>query len=283
MNGAGECNATSKDYASWSWKAGGAPTADNSAGVGATPTAGSVKIDGSNLGSALAGNIAATRISANTTAGFSIVKYTGDDSSDATIAHGLGVTPDLVVVKDLDATESWYVGSSQGMSFADSDYMTWDSNGGQSVSSTIWPGGSDVPTSSVFVVGTNDAVNGTDDYIAYCFASIEGYSKVGTYVGNGEASDNAFIYTGFRPAYFWGKWLDGANDWWIQDNKRKGYNVTDWRLKINANTAEENEYGVDFLSNGVKIRSNSGGIGQDGRTYLYMTFAESPFKTSNAR
>ena len=112
-------NESGGTYVGRFWKAGGAPTADNSAGVGATPTAGSVKINGANLGSALAGSIAATRISANTTSGFSIVAYTGNYAVGATVAHGLSVAPELILVKNLDATDDWRVGSSKGIDFTD--------------------------------------------------------------------------------------------------------------------------------------------------------------------
>jgi hypothetical protein len=273
-------NTSSANYVAWNWKAGGAPTATNTEDPEAVPTSGSVMIDGVASTAALAGTIAATKISANTTAGFSIVEFTGDETTGSTVGHGLGQTPELIILKCPSVDKDWAVGSS-AMSWTAGDFLTLNSNVGEGSNTSYWD---TAPTPSVFEVNSHNSINNTNGMIAYCFASIEGYSKMGsTYVGNGEASDNTFIYTGFRPAYFWGKWVDGANDWWIQDNKRKGYNLTDWRLKMNAATAEENEYGVDLLSNGVKIRSNGGGIGTSGRTYLYMTFAESPFKYSNAR
>lgn len=153
----------------WSWLAGGAPSADNSAGVGATPTANSVKIDGSNLGSALAGTIAATRLTANTEAGFSIVSYTGS-GSNATVAHGLGVAPKWVIVKKRNGTGDWVVWH-QGLGDG-TKYIILDTNQAVLTASNIW--NSTIPTSSVFSVGTHTTTNNSSDtYIAYCFAEFE--------------------------------------------------------------------------------------------------------------
>ena len=251
-------NDGTKKYVSWNWKAGGASSANDDGSLDST-------------------------VSVNTTAGFSIVKYSGVDTpATNTVGHGLSVAPELYVIKSITAAspQGWVANTT--MIDGTVEYMFWNEQDGHSSQGSPW---STLPTSSVFTLGANDGntCNAGVDYIAYCFHGVDGYSKIGTYVGNGEASNNAFIYLGFRPAYIWGKWVDGNNDWWIQDNKREGYNITEERLKINGSTAQENEYGVDLLSNGVKIRSNSGGIGQSGRKFLYMAFAESPFKTANAR
>ena len=274
-------NKSGYDYVGWAWKAGGAPTATNSAGVGAVPTAGSVKIDGSNLGSALAGSIAATKISANTTTGFSIVGYTGDDASSATIAHGLSEAPELIIIKSRDSAESWYVGSSAPeMSFTLSDYLTLDTDSGESSSDTIWDDTD--PSASIFTVGTNDAVNNTDDFIAYCFHSVEGYSKVGGYTGNGNA-DGTFIYCGFRPAYAWFKRIDDSQSWLIFDDARSPYNEMDKTYRADTNAVEQSIYEIDMVSNGIKIRNAESIFNHSGGTYLLLAFAESPFKTANAR
>ena len=278
-------NSTNKNNASivaWNWKAGGAPTADNSAGAGATPTAGSVKIDGSNLGSALAGSIAATRLSANTTSGFSIVKYVGDGNNGATIAHGLSVTPELVLVKNLSATANWLVGAYYvyGISGGEEGYQILNLDNAVNYSNG---GFYDTPTASVIEMGSWDNVNeNLDDFVMYCFHSVEGYSKVGSYTGNADA-DGPFIYTGFRPAYFLQKRVDATASWLIYDDKRDPYNEADTFLRANTINADDSGVPIDIVSNGFKIRSSNTSINGSGGTMLYLAFAESPFKTSNAR
>ena len=216
-------------------------------------------------------------MSANTTSGFSIVNWNGTEAS-ATVAHGLSQAPEIIIVKDVDSDRSWPV-STENTTGTVNGYLLLNTDASESSSVYYWGA---APGASVFTLGDSANTNDDASMIAYCFHSVKDYSKVGMYVGNGNAN-GPFIYTGFRPAYIWGKWVDGNNDWWIQDNKREGYNITEERLKINGSTAQENEYGVDLLSNGVKIGSNTGGIGQSGRKFLYMAFAESPFKTANAR
>ena len=228
-----------RTYVAWNWKAGGAPTVDNSAGAGAVPTAGSVKIDGSNLGSALAGDIAATRLSANTTAGFSIVKFQNNATSGATVAHGLGVTPELIITKMIDGTYSWYTYCKYMDATAPEDYyMELNETGGKADSAT--DGWNDtLPTSSVFSLGDGGSNSlGSKNVIAYCFTSIEGYSKVGSYEGNGNV-DGTFIYCGFKPACIIVKDADtSARNWFIFDNKRSSYNVVDDKLYPNLSIAE---------------------------------------------
>ena len=247
---------TGTGMVAWNWKAGG---------TGVTNTDGDI-----------AGTVT---VSANTTAGFSIVQYTGSGSVN-TVGHGLSEAPDMIFAKDTTTTAAWRV-AGENIPTAWTSVMYLNQQAYTSSDSTQF--NSTAPTASVFTLGTGGDINASGNVsIAYCFHSVDGYSKLGTFVGNGAASDNTFIYTGFRPAYVMGKWL-GANDWWVQDNKRKGYNLTDWRLRANSSGAEENQYGVDLLSNGIKIRDAGGGIGQSGRTYMFLAFAESPFKTSNAR
>jgi hypothetical protein len=273
-----------RTYVAWNWKAGGAPTVDNSAGAGAVPTAGSVKIDGSNLGSALAGDIAATRLSANTTAGFSIVKFQNNATSGATVAHGLGVTPELIITKMIDGTYSWYTYCKYMYTTAPEDYyMELNETGGKADSAT--DGWNDtLPTSSVFSLGDGGSNSlGSKNVIAYCFTSIEGYSKVGSYEGNGNA-DGTFIYTGFKPAYFMFKQTDGADDWFIMDNKRNTYNLVDDHLKANTSAAGATSSAgdCDFVSNGIKFRVNDNGNGS-GSDYIYLAFASHPFKIAQTR
>ena len=140
------------------------------------------------------------------------------------------------------------------------------------------------PTSSVVNVGTYDYTNGSDDnYVMYSFASIEGYSKVGSYTGNG-SDDGTFIYTGFTPAFFMCKWLSTGEEWVMKDNKRPAYNVEDKTLVANTTAAEVSSYmELDFVSNGIKWRQFGDGGNFGSREYIYIAFAESPFKTSNSR
>ena len=280
----------SSNYVSWNWKAGGAPTATNSAGAGATPTAGSVKIDGSNLGSALAGTTPVLKLSANTTNGFSMGTYTGDGSG-ATLAHGLSQGPELVVVKCYDgATYNWTVGWTPVGAWT--DYMHWDTDAGIVDDAAFWQ--DTAPSASVITIGANGnlSANG-DDFIFYAWHSVEGYSKVGSYKGNANA-DGTFVYTGFRPAYLWLKaqntWANGH--WHVFDTKRYPYNQTTNTTTTGItidNSANDGGGGgegagpIDILSNGFKLRASNGN-GNDGSShFLYLAFAESPFKTSRAR
>ena len=283
-------NDDAQSYVSWSWKAGGAPTADNSAGAGATPTAGSVKIDGSNLGSALAGTIPATRLSANTTAGFSIVEYSGVDTpSTNTVAHGLSVTPELYIIKNM--TSASPLGWIANTTVIDGtvDYLVLNTGAAAASQGSPW---STLPTASVFTLGANDGntCNDGDDYIAYCFHSVEGYSKVGSYIGNGN-TDGVFIYTGFKPAFIIGKNTTEADyAWWLVDTTRSPHNIVQKILSPQANSAETDaSYEVvDIVSNGFKFRipGTDGNLDTYNGTddgYLYIAFASHPFKTSNAR
>jgi hypothetical protein len=272
-------NKNTDSMVAWNWKAGGAPSADNSAGAGATPTANSVKIDGSNLGSALAGTIAATRLTANTEAGFSIVSYTGS-GSNATVAHGLGVAPKWVIVKKRNGTADWDIwqqGMGDGtkyMVFTDQALLT---------ATNIW--NSTIPTSSVFSVGTHTSTNNSSDtYIAYCFAEIEGYSKFGSYTGNGDA-DGPFVYTGFRPAWVMYKNISSAStDWIVKDSVRQTTNMMELGVRANKFIAEESSLNnVDFLSNGIKFLSTGSFANDNNDEFIYMAFAEMPFKYANAR
>ena len=272
-------------YASWNWKAGGAPTADNSAGAGAVPTAGSVKIDGSNLGSALAGSIAATRLSANTTNGFSIVTWTGNLTSGATVAHGLSQAPDYIIVKVLNASRNWGIGSDHLSGSTWENYLQF-TIGAELDNVNMF--NDTAPSSSVFTIGNNTDINGSGDtYVAYCFHSVEGYSKAGMWTGNGNA-DGPFAYTGFKPAFLMLKdYTSGTGEnWRIRDSVRNPYNVVNDGLRPSANSAEDVDSSgslTDFLSNGFKLRNADNNNNGSGRTYLYLAFAESPFKYSNAR
>ena len=277
-----QVNGSGYTFVGWSWKAGGEPTADNSAGAGNTPTANSVKIDGSNLGSALAGTIPATRLSANTTAGFSIVTYTGTGTQSDTVAHGLGAKPKMVFVKSRSEAQNWHVYHEKLDASAPENYILPlnASNTKSSSSADFW--NSTAPTTTVMSVGDDNSSNKLNTtYVMYLFAEIEGYSKFGSYTGN-SSSDGAFVYTGFRPSFLLGRKITGADNWFIYDNARDPDNVVQNYLMVIAN-AEASDDGVDFLSNGFKWRINSGMRNTTGQTYIYMAFAEQPFKFSNAR
>ncbi|MDP7366931.1 MAG: hypothetical protein QGH83_06695, partial [Candidatus Pacebacteria bacterium] len=279
---------TGSGMVAWNWKAGGAPTADNSAGAGNTPTAGSVKIDGSNLGSALAGSIAATRISANTTSGFSIVLFTNNNTAGATIAHGLSSTPEMIITKLKDNTYSWYTYHVGVDGTAPEDYAIELNNSGARVGDDeYW--NDTAPTASVFTLGDEGSnALGSVPVIAYCFHSIEGYSKTGTYTGNGVADGGPFIYTGFRPRFAMVKRTNSGGGWPMWDIERPGYNMTNDVLYASDSNAETTGAGttssvVDLVSNGFKIRGSSGNSGASGGTYIYYAVAQNPFKYSNAR
>ena len=250
----GGWNESGSNYVGWNWKAGGSASSNT---------------DGSITSS----------VSANTTAGFSIVSYTGNGTGGATIGHGLGVSPSWIVTKKRSATGSWVVyHKSQGAT----KYGILDTTASFGTSSSLW--NDTEPTSSVFSVGTDADTNGSSaTFIAYCFAEKKGYSKFGSYVGNGTsgvdgAGDGTFVYTGFKPAMIIIKPSSAVENWQILDNKRPGFNESD-NLAPNNSAAENtgNDF-VDLVSNGFKLRS--GTYSASGVTYIYMAFAENPFVTS---
>jgi len=256
----GSINVSSRTYVAWNWKANAGSTSSNT--------------DGS---------ITST-VQANTTAGFSIVTYTGT-GSNATIGHGLGVAPKMIICKQRNNTlaHDWIV---YHESIGNTDVLQLNQDYAKGTYSVVWNNTS--PTSSVFSVGTAGSVNESGkNQLAYCFAEIEGYSKFGAWVGNGSTTDanRPFIYTGFRPAFVLWKDTNSATDWRIIDNKRNSYNVANSRLFPNSSSAENSAYSavMDFLSNGFKIRgTHTTGINTSGNSYIYMAFAENPFVTSGA-
>jgi hypothetical protein len=244
----GAVNGSSDTYVSWNWKASGS-TASNT--------------DGS---------ITST-VSANTTAGFSIVSYTGSGAT-STIGHGLGSAPKWVIVKQRDNTRNW-VAMHEGIGFT--KYLYLDSN--QASNTGNFFNNTD-PSSTVFNVVNDSGVNGSGgSYIAYCFAPKKSYSKFGSYTGNG-STDGTFVYLGFRPAWVMIKRTDGTNSWVIYDNKREGYNVDNDALQANGSNTEGTSDDIDLLSNGFKMRTSGVGENGSGNSYIYMAFAENPFVTS---
>jgi hypothetical protein len=221
-------------------------------------------------------------VSANATAGFSVVTYTGNGTVGATIGHGLGVTPSMFICKDRSASATnWPVyhqsiGNTGGVYLNDTTSVV--------TSSAFFNNTS--PTSTVFSVGNNIANNKSGDaYVAYCFAAIAGYSAFGSYTGNG-SSDGPFVYCGFRPRYVLFKRSDsGAYDWVVLDTSRDPINATYHRLLPDTSGAEDTGVNpvLDFLSNGFKIRTSNNVANASGGTYIYAAFAENPFQNSLAR
>jgi hypothetical protein len=254
-SGSGGCgNGSGQTAVQWNW------LADN--------TSGSSNTDGS---------ITST-VSANTTSGFSIVSYTGT-GSNATIGHGLGSTLSMIIQKNLTAgTHSWNV---YHKNLTSAGYnLNLNDTYAEFTSATTW--NSTAPTSSVFSVGTDTNANESGSgHIAYCFAEKKGFSKFGSYTGNG-STDGTFVYLGFKPAFVMIKRTDSTGSWPIEDSARSPSNSSMQVLYSNLNNAEEtlNPY-FDLLSNGFKIRWTSTFINASGGNYIYMAFAENPFVTSS--
>ena len=254
-----EVNGSSTQYVSWNWKAG--TSFSNSAGANGA-------------------SIASTG-SINTTAGFSIIKYTGGGSAGATVNHGLGAVPKMIILKRLaDSGYDWVVyhkDKTAGL------YLNNTNNNNDSSSNNIWFNGA-APTSQVFTIGSDGRQsNSGKDYLAYCFKDVQGYSKFGSYTGNGQSNDGQFIYTGFKPAFVMTKRANGSDWWVINDNKRDPFNASSYGLRPNENNAQssDNAWTKDLLSNGFKHRNNNGGSNASGGTYIYMAIAEAPLVGSN--
>jgi len=246
-------NGNTHGQVAWNWLAGGSASSNS---------------DGSITSS----------VSANTTAGFSIVSWSGS-GANAQIGHGLGAEPKMIFLKIRTGTNNWQVYNKSIGSGNALFLNTTDASG----SNTGWQ--STDATSSVFYVSGGTAVNGSgQNLIAYCFAEKKGYSKIGSYTGNGSNS-GTYIYLGFKPALFIIKALASGENWRIFDNKRStsGFNPIGNSLRPNSTDAEVTgtDQEIDFLSNGVKLRTTSGEINPSGTTFVFMAFAESPFVNSN--
>jgi hypothetical protein len=247
-------NANGDAYVAWQWKAG------NSSGSSNTN-----------------GSITST-VSANTTAGFSVVTYTGNATAGATVGHGLGVAPNMIIFKRRSATENW---NTYHVSLGNNNLVALNLASAASATSDFF---NTTPTSSVFYIGSGTGNNGSGStYVAYCFAAIAGYSAFGSYTGNG-SSDGPFVYTGFRPRYLLIKLTTGANSWRVVDSSRNPYNLVNLSLRPDASDAEyTNVDNCDFLSNGFKLRGTDGGNNGSGQTFIYAAYAENPFNSSRAR
>ncbi len=269
----GEVNTSGDDHVAWQWKANGS---------------GSSNTDG---------DITST-VSANATAGFSIVTYTGNGSASQTIGHGLGLVPRLIFSKRRDSSGSnWSVYSA-----ATGINQVWNLNSASAPTSNTEQYTAN-PTSSVYTIGDGGDINtNTGTYVAYCFADVEGYCKIGTYEGNG-STDGPFVYTGLKPRYLLVRRYDGADGWNVIDTARgkgnfgspagtAGDNPTagnDMNNKINLNdnnAQEDNPAGsrrCSFYSNGFKVRNTNTAMNASGGDYLYMAIAEAAFKHATAR
>jgi hypothetical protein len=252
----GAVNTNSVSYASWNWKAGTAVS-------GATTGSGTAKT--------YTGSV-------NTTSGFSIVSYIGNGTAGHTIPHNLGVAPTCIILKRYDGgTTRWFVYTKDN---GNKDWLELNTSDSIWNSRTEW--NSTTPTSSVFSVGNQSDINADGyTYVAYCFADIQGYSKFGTYTGNG-STDGTFVYTGFKPAFVLLKNdPSSGTDWQLYDNKRLGYNGGDRSLAPNSNAAEETGQGkIDFVSNGFKLRTSSANQNAGG-VYTYIALASEPLVSTN--
>jgi hypothetical protein len=244
----GGLNGSGNNYVAWCWKAGG-PAVSNS--------------DGS----------ITTQVSANPTAGFSIVKGT-QTSGTTTFGHGLGKAPKMVITKQTNGTTGWYT---YHKDIGSGNTLRLDNNSA-STSFSHWVTD---PTTSVFSMGSGFGVG--EIYVAYCWAEIEGYSKIGSYVGNGNA-DGPFVYCGFKPAWVMVKNRSTTSDWRIYDSSRDSSNPNTLVIYPNLNIIDTvSSHPFDFLSNGFKVRGTFGDVNTNGHTYIFAAFAESPFQTANAK
>ena len=249
-------NTSAATYIGWQWKAGG---------TAVTNTAGTIT----------------SSVSANTTAGFSVVTYTGI-ATPGTVGHGLGANLGLLIVKCRNNASSWAVWHT---ALSGNQYLLLESTAAVGTASTVWNGAT--PTSSVFSVGSGSVPNTAGyTYVAYCFAAIAGYSAFGSYIGNG-SSDGPFVYCGFRPRYLMIKRTDSTGAWEIYDTSRSPYNVTGAKdLQADSSAAEGASgisLGYDILSNGFKNRDTTTYLNASGATYIYAAFAENPFSVALAR
>ena len=232
------------------------------------------------------GSIQST-VSANTTAGFSVTSWTGTGSA-STVGHGLSSAPQMLICKNRDRSANWVIYHQKLSSTPQTSYIYFSTMGCRHSNSGFW--NSTAPTSSVFSIGTDGDFNASGEkVIGYCFNSVKGYSKFGSYTGNGN-NEGPFVYTGFKPAFVILKRIgtDGAN-WQLIDNKRSnqgGFNVIDEVLAPNATDAEYDEgsanWFADFNSNGFKLRTTGGAGNTSGSSYIYMAFAENPFVANDS-
>jgi hypothetical protein len=239
-------NTNSETFVSWNWKAG------NSQGSSNTD-----------------GSVNTTYTSVNTTAGFSISSFTTPSSGTFTVGHGLGVAPKWIIYRPVTSS-GWQIGHdsigwTKAVFFDTQSQQTSTAFGNTDPTNTVW-------------TGNSANVGGNASCIAYCFAEKTGYSKFGSYTGNGNA-DGTFVYTGFKPAFVMVKRTDNTSDWQMQDNKRIGYNINNYRLSANLSAAETTSGVMDLISNGFKFRGTP--MNTNGGTFIYMAFGQSLVGSNN--
>jgi len=248
-------NESGYTYVAWNWKANGAGSSNTDGTINST-------------------------VSANTTAGFSIVTWVGT-ASGATVGHGLGVAPSMIIIKNRSSSTNWPVWHKSYGGSTNTDYQylnTTDSKGGPGAANN-WNG--TAPTPTVISVGDTAGSNGSGaNMVAYVFAPIAGYSAFGSYTGNG-STDGPFVHLGFKPKFWMSKRTDSTSNWLILDGTRNTYNIVDDYLVPNSSAAEGSATVMDFVSNGVKFRGTT--HNDSGATWIYMAFAENPFSISLAR
>jgi hypothetical protein len=250
-NGNAYTNQTSTTYVGWQWKAGG--TSSSNTNVSITST-----------------------VSVGATQGFSVVTYTGTGVNNATVGHGLGVAPSMIIVKSRTQTYNWDI---YHQSLGITATLIFTTAATRNVNAC----GTNNPTSSVFSVYSGYTNDTSANLVAYCFSAVKGFSAFGSYTGNG-STDGPFVYCGFRPRYVMIKCTTAANSWVLEDTSRDTYNPAGLDLFAESSGAEVNNIPrLDILSNGFKLRNTYGGSNASSATYIYACFAESPFKTSLAR
>ena len=252
-------NTNAEDFVSWNWKGG---------------TTSGITTDGSTT-------ITPSAYSFSATAGISIVTYTGNSTSGAKMAHGLGVAPEMIITKNLDLAENWFV---YHTGIGNTKYLKLDATSGTVTSATAWNNTN--PDSVNVTLGNSAQTNGSNSMIAYCFASKKGFSKVKSYIGNGNA-DGPFLYTGFRPSYVLIKNSGGVEAWNVWNDKTPGFNVSNENLQPDNTSAEQTSVAgvkeIDIVSNGFKVRGSNTELNQDGYVFTYAAFAEFPFVSSNSK
>ena len=245
-------NTNNEKYVAWCWSAG--------TGSGSSNTTGTINT---------------TTTTVNTTSKFSISTYTGNDTAGGNFGHGLGVAPELVLVRSRGG-DSWRVFHTDNTAAPETDYLVLDTTAATVDNAVIW--NDTAPSSTIITLGTAGSMNeSANTYISYAWAGVQGFSKFGRFEGTGNA-DGRFVYTGFRPAFIVTKSIDSTSSWHFFDNKREGYNVDNDALEAES-TVEATADQIDILSNGFKCR-----IATDpnvAETYIYAAFAEAPFVNSN--
>ena len=243
------------NYVGWSWKAGGSASSNGDGSITST-------------------------VSNNSTSGISIGTYTGNGTAGATVGHGLGANPDVLIVKERGNTNSW-VFSHKDLTDQSGYYLLLNSTGAQATDNWF---NNTSPTSTVFSTNSTPTNRSSGTYVFYAFKEVKGYSKFGSYTGNGNA-DGTFVYTGFAPAFVMFKRSDSTSNWIIFDQKRGLHNLNDNYLYANATSAEgtSSSSGVDLLSNGFKQRNTYADANTSSGTYIYMAFAENPFVTEGTK